>query len=262
MTAVLEFELCRPVDGYRVLSIDQRKLAGVTVVREGNKRFFVLPRDVTNDERRFLNRWGLLRVLSVSGKRARIIHVLEPQSSKMERCDLFESAPGLFFELAHTPMTLEGVKAFADRSGLLSPGFFPEQVDHWYSPIREMRRAVVAWQEAKATGDFKKVIRIIKRRGEPHLFARDQEFVGIVANVLLKKDLLSGVARLCIRPTDLLDALWIQLTLAIDGNQNLRSCAECRTWFPIEAGGSRSDKEYCSDACRMRAYRKRKKGAH
>jgi hypothetical protein len=78
------------------------------------------------------------------------------------------------------------------------------------------------------------------------------------ASVLLKKDPLSSGARLCIRPPDLRSALWAQLALAIDGHINLRSCVECRSWFTLEAGRGRSDKEYCSNACRMRAYRKRK----
>jgi hypothetical protein len=34
--------------------------------------------------------------------------------------------------------------------------------------------------------------------------------------------------------------------------------ALCRKWFTIEEGQGRSDKQYCSNACRMRAYRKRK----
>jgi hypothetical protein len=38
----------------------------------------------------------------------------------------------------------------------------------------------------------------------------------------------------------------------------LRTCVQCRKWFTLEAGRGRSDKEYCSNACRMRAYRKRK----
>jgi hypothetical protein len=76
--------------------------------------------------------------------------------------------------------------------------------------------------------------------------------------LFLKEDPLSASARLCIRPHSLRDAIWAQLVLAIDGNVNLRGCVECRKWFTLEAGRGRSDKEYCSNACRMRAYRKRK----
>jgi hypothetical protein len=84
---------------------------------------------------------------------------------------------------------------------------------------------------------------------------------GIGANVLLKGDPQSGSPRLCLRPGHLRDALWIQLAFAIDGNASLVSCSECKTWFTISAGRGRSKKQYCNDACRMRAYRKRK-GKH
>jgi hypothetical protein len=81
---------------------------------------------------------------------------------------------------------------------------------------------------------------------------------GVPLELLLKKDPLSNSARLCIHPRSLWNALWVELLLAIDGNQNLRACVQRRKWFTLEAGQGRSDKEYCSNACRMRAYRKRK----
>lgn len=118
-----------------------------------------------------------------------------------------------------------------------------------------MRRAVRLWEKSKTTGDFTKVIRIVER-----LFLRDDPELtpGVGVNVLLKKDPLSALARLCIRPTSLFEGLWCQFVLAVDGNVNLRTCTECKKWFTVKAGKGRSDKEYCSDACRMRAYRKRK----
>jgi hypothetical protein len=81
---------------------------------------------------------------------------------------------------------------------------------------------------------------------------------GVPVELLLKEDPLSGSARLCIRPRSLINALWAQFLLAIDGNVNLGACVQCRKWFTLEPGRGRSDKEYCSNACRMRAYRKRK----
>jgi hypothetical protein len=254
VTALLEFECCRPVGGYRLISFDLRKLERAGWAIYGEER----PTDLTDDEQQFIDRWGGPELLP-DGSKARIVSLVVPQSRKLERFDLFESAPGMFLEFAHTPRTPDGVKAFADRFGGLTDGMEPEQVDLWYRPIAQMRRAVAAWDEAKSTANLGKVIRIIRRRARGRILA---EFVqgeeGIAANILLKKDLARKSARLCIRPAGRLDALWIQLTLAIDGNQNLRPCAECHSWFPIESGGARSDKEYCSDACRMRAYRRRK----
>jgi hypothetical protein len=191
-----------------------------------------------------------------------VVHLLEPQSKQVESFNPFDSAPGLFLDFANTLTSAESVKAFVDRSGLLWNGDVPESVEDWDIVIRHMRQAVAEWDKAKATGDFKKVVRIIEKRGlnysERELRRlgerRPDTLYGIPVRILLIKD--AHGARLCIRPRHLFHALWIQLTLAIDGSQNFRPCAECRTWFQIESDGNR--REYCSDACRMRAYRKRK----
>ncbi len=61
-------------------------------------------------------------------------------------------------------------------------------------------------------------------------------------------------------PSSLIGALWLQLALAVEGNKEHRQCHECKSWFEIFPGSGRPDKLYCSDACRMRAYRKRKVG--
>lgn len=49
-----------------------------------------------------------------------------------------------------------------------------------------------------------------------------------------------------------------QFALSLTGEQTVRKCDECGTFFGIHPGGSRPDKKFCSDACRMRAYRRRK----
>jgi hypothetical protein len=194
----------------------------------------------------------------------RVIGMLRPRSERTRRFDLFQSSPSTFLEFARIPITPEGVKAFADIYGpLLSrktaqyciDDFFGHYLPVWGSEIRKMRKALELWDEAKTTDDFSKLIRLLERRSE-FRYTHDRE-VGTGMSVLLREQPL-GIARLCIRPTHLRDALWIQLALAIDGNLNLRACIECRSWFTLEAGRGRSDKEYCSNACRMRAYRKRK----
>jgi hypothetical protein len=123
-----------------------------------------------------------------------------------------------------------------------------------------MKKTVELWKRSKMTGDFGQLIRMRDAILRPLTLERDVG-PGVTVKLLLKEDPLSASARLCIRPDSLLTALYSQLLLAIDGNLNLRACVECRKWFTLEAGRGRSDKEYCSDACRMRAYRKRKGGA-
>ena len=60
-------------------------------------------------------------------------------------------------------------------------------------------------------------------------------------------------------PKGLIGALWQQASLSIDGHVDFLKCRECSDWFGISAEEARPDKRFCSNACRMRAYRKRKK---
>jgi hypothetical protein len=186
--------------------------------------------------------------------------VLQPRSERTKSFDLFDRDPDAYLEFAQTPQTEDAIKAFADRYGLLLPdtpgitmnvgGRF---IDTWSIYIGSMRRHVELWEMSKKTGDFSKIIRAVQRTS-----GREAPRGVTEVDLLLKEDPSSASAKLCIRPSSLNDALWAELLLAIDGKQNLRGCVQCRKWFTLEAGRGRSDKEYCSDACRMRAYRKRK----
>jgi len=188
------------------------------------------------------------------------IRMLHPRSKRTRRFDLFESGSSAFLELAQTPLTEDGVKDLADRYGPLRPdsrgsgGYeWGRSIDAWFANIRWMRRTFALWRKSTVTGDSRWLIREVGSHGEI-----EEQLTGVPVALLLKKDPLSGSPKLCIRPVSFQEALWAQLVLAIDGNLNLRACVQCRKWFTLEAGRGRSDKEYCSNACRMRAYRERK----
>ena len=251
MGALLQFQCSRHPRGYRIVAFDQRRLSKGWII-DGN-HIVEPPPNATEDERLAFELWGDDLLLE---KPARIIYWLEPLSPEIEYFDLFEDAPGMFLEFANSPLSPEGVKAFANRYGTLDGAAIP-WTEHWYDEIRMIRRAVRAWERAKITGDFNKIIRIVRERSVASTVAESVE-KGTWASIFLAKDRKTADARLCICPDEPIDAMWVQLTLAIAGNMNLRRCTECRTWFPISSGENRSDKEYCSDACRMRAYRKRK----
>ncbi len=55
-------------------------------------------------------------------------------------------------------------------------------------------------------------------------------------------------------PIGLLGAMWLQLSLAIDGDRNYRQCRSCSKWFEIGVT-RRADSTTCSDACRKRLSR-------
>ncbi len=63
-------------------------------------------------------------------------------------------------------------------------------------------------------------------------------------------------------PDTLLDALWLQFAQAVTGNQEYRQCQQCGEWFEIDHDITRSNRVFCSNACRSKAYRSRQDKAH
>jgi hypothetical protein len=57
--------------------------------------------------------------------------------------------------------------------------------------------------------------------------------------------------------SSLADLLMVQLVSAVEAGIGHRRCAQCQIFFPVHPGSGRPEKRYCSDACRMRAYRQR-----
>ena len=71
-------------------------------------------------------------------------------------------------------------------------------------------------------------------------------------------DIVQGDCRFKFSPDSLIGLLWYQLAQAVEGNEEFRQCDDCTTWFRVAPQVARKSRLYCSDACRSRAYRKRK----
>lgn len=76
-------------------------------------------------------------------------------------------------------------------------------------------------------------------------------------SVRLRYDLDQGQAVLRMVPRTLLGCLWLELAQAISAGKSQRLCRGCMQWFEIQSRGSRSDRQFCSQACRNRVYRQR-----
>jgi hypothetical protein len=74
-------------------------------------------------------------------------------------------------------------------------------------------------------------------------------------------DLDHSKLRVSFSPSDLLAALWLQFSLSVDREEDFKKCRECGKWFALAPGTARADKEFCSSACRSKAYRKRQADA-
>lgn len=70
-------------------------------------------------------------------------------------------------------------------------------------------------------------------------------------------------SRLSFAPTSLLSAAWLQFALSLAGDKEFRSCKFCRRLFEIstEQTGFRSHREFCTDSCKTKDYRKRRRTA-
>jgi len=62
-----------------------------------------------------------------------------------------------------------------------------------------------------------------------------------------------------VHSSSLRDLLRVQFGLAVAAGTSHRQCQECGHWFAVRPGLGRPDKKFCSNACRMRAMRKRKR---
>jgi hypothetical protein len=58
-------------------------------------------------------------------------------------------------------------------------------------------------------------------------------------------------------PDSLGSALWLQFANSITEGTRFRTCKTCGEWFALPLRGSRVSREYCTDACRFKAYRDR-----
>jgi hypothetical protein len=74
----------------------------------------------------------------------------------------------------------------------------------------------------------------------------------------LEYDPQEGTLALRFVPRNLLAGVWFQLAQSISGDREHRQCLGCGTWFELDPGVTRNDRQTCSDRCRARIYRERK----
>ncbi len=124
----------------------------------------------------------------------------------------------------------------------------PEPVEVWKTTVRELRSATELW-----TGSPPGNVRgreLFERKLTANL-ARASFHLTVV-------DVNGGPFRLRYRPPDLRAALWQRLAGEAAGLIPCANCPapSCGRWF-LAGGASRSDKQFCSDRCRVRAFRQK-----
>lgn len=86
---------------------------------------------------------------------------------------------------------------------------------------------------------------------------RDSETVGVRGvNLALEwTDTTQQKLAIVVRPDWLHEALWLQFAHAVTGNKQYGQCQHCHEWFEEK---TQQHRLYCSDSCKMKAYRERK----
>lgn len=79
------------------------------------------------------------------------------------------------------------------------------------------------------------------------------------ARVLFDVD--RGRMMLRVVPDNLLGAMWLQCARALTDNPVFKECEHCGKWFELSPDNRRKQSKYCSDRCKVAAYRVRKANA-
>lgn len=79
---------------------------------------------------------------------------------------------------------------------------------------------------------------------------------GAASARIVRSDSPTG-ATLAFVPSSLIGAIWLQFAETIAQNKTFRRCQECGAWFETSGQGTRTSRQFCSNACRVRAYRNR-----
>jgi hypothetical protein len=167
--------------------------------------------------------------------------------------------------------------------GALREGELCEQLCRWYGNMGQLADLCTLWEMARR-GDRKELLAWSKRiawrlidplthevllspERDPVQFA--YQFLGDQSSRAMKGLLEprivwdESVARPMpkIVPTSLLGALYLQFACAVGEDRDFQQCLHCKKWFELAPGLNRADRRFCSDSCRVLAYRARQERA-
>lgn len=209
--------------------------------------------------------------------------ILIPKRWEFRTYEPLKQYAGLFREFVATPTTRDGILAFANRYGHIGEGGWectamrdprqnagedleehwdewswftvPQSFSDWVDRIERMSEVVKLWDQFRAAPTDDECRCKLQ-------VAIDRELIDV--RVAARFEIApppSNQPSLHLIPNTLLGAIWLQLARAVEGNKELRQCGGCGRWFELGPETARKSKNYCSTACRSRAYRGRKEAA-
>ena len=201
---------------------------------------------------------------------------------------------GLFREFADLELSEKGIRDFANQFGLLGRGgnftletesgetlVRAEAFAVWKGEIQSLKLASAIWDHISSANGDPRVIRdklqklnmALAIRRQLHIGDDDPLMAALSVVQRLTDSRLSEHTRprllfqdnsprleIVIMPTDLIDALWLQFALAINGLKHFIKCSRCGAPFELSRDkrtGKRADAQFCSVRCRVGHYRGR-----
>ena len=167
------------------------------------------------------------------------------RSDRFKRYSVEGTGSEVFIAFANTPLTQEGVLAFAERWGLPRGRKGPAYLDgDFHTPIRSLRRVI----ELAGTGGPVALERSIKKTN-----------IG-VCSVLFSRLPGDSSPRVFMQPRNLLDFMHLEFMQTLAGSAHFRPCTHCGSFFTVGVGtGKRKTRMYCSENCRLRQHRHRER---
>jgi hypothetical protein len=150
-------------------------------------------------------------------------------------CRPLDSTPDLFRIFARTVTTAQDVLSFVERYGPLT---------HDGNNRGDMVEYVLF--HARAMRD--RLNSIFSKRRPPQLPGTSDTAPGSTLYAVVVWDDVKKSLRWELRPSSLLDGLWLQFGQAVTRGAHIRECAHCGEWFETGAGTSRRlDAKFCCD---------------
>jgi len=219
------------------------------------------------------------------GKAFRLVHAGDTAAKNV-------LIPNDIYEIFRTMLpTADAVLAFANEFGLLTNNAKPETLGLWLAERAAVRAALALFEKTPPPLEWHAVSEgsklgiwsyelpadglnrspeklqtvIPQEKGSATTAAR------MMLCVLVSGHLRGGITtyfehrpngsgpqfRLVTAPCNLLGKIWLQVIQSIESGADPRICPVCGKSFPIAPGIGRSNKQFCSDGCRFKAWRKR-----
>ena len=198
----------------------------------------------------------ITRSSPTKSNRARRAYYLVAASERFDQFSSLDHFPALFASFAEAPASAEGMCRFADNFGLPNSDTHGNTTEQMVHPLLREQAAMRAALAALKKGDRKGLIALLQAG---HKLAGPFLFVGQsgLARLELRLRTDGGLATVIV-PTNFIQGMWIQFLLHAASDAQLFRCGQCAKPFVVGSGTNRrSTAKYCSNACKVAAFKAR-----